>query len=46
MSDNRKVLYSVDKGVARITLNRPEKRNALDDEMIAGIRRALARVRQ
>jgi methylglutaconyl-CoA hydratase len=32
----------VDKGVARITLNRPEKRNALDDEMIAGIRRGLA----
>jgi methylglutaconyl-CoA hydratase len=41
MSDNRKVLYSVDQGVARITLNRPEKRNALDDEMIAGIRRGL-----
>jgi methylglutaconyl-CoA hydratase len=31
----------VDQGVARITLNRPEKRNALDDEMIAGIRRGL-----
>src|SRR5438552_2508443 len=42
MSDYRKVLYSVDEGVARITLNRPEKRNALDDEMIAGIRHALA----
>jgi methylglutaconyl-CoA hydratase len=41
MSDNRKVSYSVDKGVARITLNRPEKRNALDDEMIAGIRGGL-----
>jgi len=42
MSDYRKVLYSVDEGVARITLNRPEKRNALDDETIAEIRRALA----
>jgi methylglutaconyl-CoA hydratase len=42
MSDYRKVLYSVEEGVARITLNRPEKRNALDVEMIAGIRRALA----
>ena len=42
MSDYRKVLYSVDEGVARITLNRPEKRNALDHEMIAEIRRALA----
>ncbi|PYT31487.1 MAG: hypothetical protein DMG58_12085 [Acidobacteria bacterium] len=41
MSDSRKVLYSVDEGVARITLNRPEKRNALDHEMIAEIRRAL-----
>lgn len=42
MSDHRKVLYAVDEGVARITLNRPEKRNALDEEMIAGMRRALA----
>jgi methylglutaconyl-CoA hydratase len=40
MSD--KVLYSVELGVARITLNRAEKRNALDDELIAGVRRALA----
>jgi methylglutaconyl-CoA hydratase len=42
MSDYRKILYSVSESVARITLNRPEKRNALDDEMIAGIRRGLA----
>ena len=42
MSDYRKVLYSVSEGVAHITLNRPEKRNALDNEMIAGIRRGLA----
>src|SRR5690242_20060685 len=42
MSAYRKVLYSIDEGVARITLNRPEKRNALDDEMIAEIRQALA----
>jgi methylglutaconyl-CoA hydratase len=41
MSDYRKVLYSVDEGIARITLNRPAKRNALDDEMIAEIRHAL-----
>ncbi len=40
MSD--KVLYSVQRGVAHIALNRPEKRNALDDELIAGVRRALA----
>jgi methylglutaconyl-CoA hydratase len=42
MSDHRKVLYSVDEGVARITLNRAEKRNALDGEMIAEMRRSLA----
>ena len=40
MSD--KVLYSADAGIARVTLNRPEKRNALDEEMIAGMRQALA----
>ena len=32
MSD--KVLHSSDQGIARIALNRPEKRNALDGEMI------------
>jgi len=42
MSDHGKVLYAVDQGIARITLNRPQKRNALDEEMTAGIRRALA----
>ena len=35
------VLYSVDGSVARITLNRPEKRNALNDAVIAGVRRGL-----
>ena len=39
---NDKVLYSADQGIARIALHRPEKRNALDGEMIAGIRQALA----
>lgn len=35
------VLYVVEGRVAKITLNRPEKRNALNEAMIAGIKRAL-----
>lgn len=35
------VLYSVDGAAARITLNRPSKRNALNDSVIAGIKRCL-----
>ena len=41
--DNATVLYAVEDGVARITLNRPEKRNALNDELIAGLKEALRR---
>lgn len=36
-----KLLYSAGSGIARITLNRPEKRNALDEELIGSIRQAL-----
>lgn len=32
------VLYSVDGGVARITLNRPDKRNALNDAVVSGLK--------
>jgi methylglutaconyl-CoA hydratase len=35
------VLYSVEGSVARVTLNRPEKRNALNDAVISGIKDAL-----
>jgi methylglutaconyl-CoA hydratase len=35
------VLYSVEGLVARITLNRPDKRNALNDALIAGLKQAL-----
>jgi methylglutaconyl-CoA hydratase len=34
--------YSVDAGIASITLNRPEKRNALNPELIAALSEALA----
>ncbi len=36
------LLYSVNAGVARITLNRPEKRNALNPELISALSKALA----
>ena len=38
---NSTVLYDVDDDVARITLNRPDKRNALNDELIAALKDAL-----
>jgi methylglutaconyl-CoA hydratase len=41
MRENQAVLFSVDGAVARITLNRPEKRNALNDAVIAGIKEGL-----
>jgi methylglutaconyl-CoA hydratase len=41
MADYQKIRYTVADRVARITLNRPDKRNALDAEMITEIRRAL-----
>jgi methylglutaconyl-CoA hydratase len=36
------ILYSVDGAVARITLNRPEKRNALNDELLGVLKDSLA----
>ena len=41
MSESEVVLYSVEGSVASITLNRPEKRNALNDALIAGIKQGL-----
>jgi methylglutaconyl-CoA hydratase len=35
------VLYQLDGAIARITLNRPEKRNALNDSLVAGLKNAL-----
>jgi methylglutaconyl-CoA hydratase len=46
MTDEDKViLYETDGAVARITLNRPEKRNALNDALIVGLKDALARAK-
>ena len=41
MNADQAVLYVVDGAVARITLNRPEKRNALNDAVIAGVKDGL-----
>lgn len=41
MSEYKKIIYSVDNAVARITLNRPDKRNALDDEIVTEFADAL-----
>jgi len=41
--DYSTVLYDVDGVVARITLNRPEKRNALNEELIAALKETLRR---
>jgi methylglutaconyl-CoA hydratase len=38
----QKVLYEVQDGIARITLNRPEKRNALDGELVSELKEAVA----
>jgi methylglutaconyl-CoA hydratase len=35
------ILYELDGAVVRVTLNRPEKRNALNEALISGIRNAL-----
>ncbi|HYL38537.1 MAG TPA: enoyl-CoA hydratase-related protein [Bryobacteraceae bacterium] len=42
MASYQTILYQVDGGIARITLNRPEKRNALNPELIAEVKDAIA----
>lgn len=41
MSEDQTVLFSVDQSVARITLNRPDKRNALNDQLVSEFKDAL-----
>jgi methylglutaconyl-CoA hydratase len=39
--EDKEVIYEVDGAVARITLNRPAKRNALNEALIGGLKEAL-----
>ncbi len=41
MTGYRKIVYEVDRDIARIALNRPERRNALDQELLTELRDAL-----
>ncbi len=41
MADYKKIRYEMNAGIARITLDRPEKRNALDAEVISNLKAAL-----
>src|SRR5437763_3269034 len=43
MSAESVVIYEVEGSIARVTLNRPEKRNALNGELVAGLKAALRR---
>lgn len=45
MDANDEVLYSVDAGVARLTINRPERRNALSWSVVGDLRRQVAACR-
>lgn len=42
MPEHRKILYETQDGITRVTLNRPEKRNALDGELIDEIKDAMS----
>ena len=44
MEENNAVIYAFEGAVALITLNRPEKRNALNDALIAGLKATLSEV--
>lgn len=44
MDDGQPILFTVEKGVATITLNRPERMNAMTDGLMNGITEAVARI--
>src|SRR3954465_9453835 len=41
--DNQVVIYKVDSGAARITLNRPDKKNALNDDLVLALKDSLSK---
>ncbi len=40
-NENKEVIYTIEGSVALITLNRPDKRNALNDALISGLKHSL-----
>lgn len=42
--DNLPLIYQLNGGIAQLTLNRPDKRNALNDALVSGLKESLARV--
>ena len=45
-SETNLILYSVADSVARLTLNRPEKRNALNDQLIEQLKSSLKKANE
>ena len=43
MPDYQTILYTADQSVATITINRPERRNAITQEMLSELLRAFTR---
>lgn len=41
--ENSPVIYSTERAVAHVTLNRPDKRNALNEALVSGLKEALRR---